>query len=48
MKVVKAYKNFYSYVAVGNAMMSHQQKNDNFFMKYLKHGYYGSYYFLRK
>lgn len=35
-KVVKAYKNFYSYIAVGNAMLSKKQKEDHYITQYIK------------
>lgn len=48
MKVVKAYKNFYNYVAIGNAMMSRQGANDSQFTKLIKQGAYGAYYLVNK
>eukprot|EP00347_Sterkiella_histriomuscorum_P001768 403370757 len=47
-KVVKAYQNFFQFVALGNALMSKNNKNDNFLMKNLKQGFYGTYYFFQK
>lgn len=44
-KVVKAYKNFYKYVAIGNAMLSKQSDSDGTIMKTIKSGYYGTMYF---
>jgi hypothetical protein len=47
-KVVKAYKNFYNYVAIGNAMKSKLREDDMAITKMIKHGLYGTYYFLNK
>jgi hypothetical protein len=41
---VKAYKNFYNYVALGNAMMSKQNVDDGALTKLIKKGAYGAYY----
>jgi hypothetical protein len=48
MKVVNAYRNFYSYVAIGNAMISQQKMEDHLITRYLKTGIYGTYYFFLK
>jgi len=47
-KVVKAYKNFFSYVAVGKAIISKNNKDDNLITKAFKSGYFGAYYFLAR
>ncbi|CDW87878.1 hormone sensitive [Stylonychia lemnae] len=47
-KVVKAYKNFFSYVAVGKAIISKNNKSDGIVKKAFKYSYFGAYYFLQR
>jgi Hormone-sensitive lipase (HSL) N-terminus len=47
-KVVKAYKSFYNYVAIGNAMLSQRKETDMAITKMFKQGLYGTYYLLNK
>lgn len=45
---MKGYFNFYSYVAIGNAMISKQQPTDGAFKKLCKTGVYGAYFLFAK
>ena len=47
-KLVKAYDKFMDFIAVGNAMMSRQNVNENAFVKILKKGFYGLHYLVQK
>ena len=47
-KLVKAYESFQDFIAVGHAMMSRQDVNENAFLKTLKKGFYGLHYLVQK
>ena len=47
-KVVKAYRNFYSNLAIGNAVLSKQQQDDHPITKMIMSGLYSTYYLLNK
>ena len=47
-KLVNSYKNFFSFIAIGNSMISQQEKNDHMVKKLLKTSIYGTYYLFNK
>lgn len=47
-KILKAYKNFYQYIAIGNAMLSKSAAQDNALGKAVATSFYATYYFFFK